>query len=264
MNQQEKSKEQVSIYITANALINDSAQLESAIQSAKDAGVDGFELRRELWPSVIPSDQISPIRSQVAAFPAPPAYSIPRPIFSNGRLDRETLGNGLSEARSFGCSLVKFSPLGMVPGERDLFELRSFLEDQAGGLTVTVENDQSAASGDIDQWVNFFERAAAVQCPIQMTFDLGNWLCVDRDPVEAAQKLGRYVAYVHIKSVEQKDGKWSARPIRSAAALHPALAYLPLDVPRAIEFPPVATNGEDALTALRTYITYLRSGYFAL
>ena len=37
------------IYVTANSLMSKDVPLESAVQIAKDAGADGFELRRDSY-----------------------------------------------------------------------------------------------------------------------------------------------------------------------------------------------------------------------
>ncbi len=265
MRQQELAIEGPSIYVTANTLVSDSITLDDAMQIARDAGADGFELRRELLPLTMQPAEIQGIRSQLQRFPSPPAYSKPLPLFNKGRFEREPLLQALIEARAFGCQLVKFAPIGMEPGESmsaGLSELLSLLRSEATDLVVTVENDQSAVSGDLELWESFFEQATAVKCPIWMTFDLGNWSCVGSDPIQAAQRLGPYVAYVHAKAAERKDGQCISQPFRTASAPHPALAYLPPDVPRAIEFPITAANHEALNSTLRTYMTSLRSGYF--
>jgi sugar phosphate isomerase/epimerase len=267
MKQQESSLEGAPIYVTANSLMNDDITLSAAIHMARDAGADGFELRRELLPPSMQPDEIQDIRSRLQTFASPPAYSIPRPLCKKGRFEQEPLLQALEDARAFGCHLVKFSPIGMEPGDNNfawLSELRSLLRSAAADLVVTVENDQGAASGNLELWQSFFEQAKAVECPIWMTFDLGNWTCVGRDPVQAARRLGRYVAYVHAKSVERKDGQCISRPFRTTSASHPALAYLPPDAPRAIEFPLAGETHEAVSTTLRSYIIRLRSGNFVL
>ena len=210
MKQQESSLEGAPIYVTANSLMNDDITLSAAIHIARAAGADGFELRRELLPPTMQLHEIEDIRSQLQTFASPPAYSIPRPLCKKGRFEQEPLLQALDDARALGCHLAKFSPIGMEPGDNNfawLSQLRSLLRSAAADLVVTVENDQGVASGYLELWQSFFEQARAVECPIWMTFDLGNWTCVGSDPVQAAQRLGRYVAYVHTKAVERKDGQ---------------------------------------------------------
>jgi sugar phosphate isomerase/epimerase len=265
MKQQEAATQAPLIYITANSLMNKDVPLESALQVAKDAGADGFELRRELLPSGMQPFEVENLWLQLKRFPAPPAYSEPRPLFEQGRLQRNLLHQVLAEARSFGCHSVKFSFFGQVPSESEFDALRtllSALQPEASSMKVMVENDQTAGSGYLAQWVRFFEQATAFNCPLGMTFDLGNWDCVGVDATEAAQLLGNVVAYVHVKSVAFKDNQWLSRPIHFSSAPHQALIYLAPDVPRALEFPVAAADRETLITRLHTYITWLRSGSF--
>ena len=174
------------IYVTANALMTGAVTLDGALQIAKEAGADGFELRRELLPLPLPPALGAHIRLQLQQFSSPPAYSLPRSIFTDGSFEREPLLQALGEARSLGCRLVKFSSIGVGPVQASqhpgglagipagLRELRALLESEANELVVTVENDQSAVSGDLQLWESFFEQARAVECPVGMTFDLGN------------------------------------------------------------------------------------------
>jgi len=266
MEQQAQPIQAPPIYVTANTLVGNNVTLEAALRIARVAGADGFELRRELLPPTMQLDEIRSLRTLLEAFPSPPAYSIPRPLFTAERFEQTPLLEALSEAHSFGCHLVKFSPGSMEPAEASLVALRALLSAWKGempGLMVTVENDQSAASSDLAKWARFFEQAASLDCPIGMTFDLGNWTCVGIDTVEAAQTLGCYVVYVHAKSVERKNGQCISQPIRAASAHHPALASLAADAPRAIEFPITAANDDILISTLRTYTARLRSGNFA-
>ena len=267
MKQPESPLAGAPIYATTNALMNDDITLSAAMEIARAAGADGFELRRELLPPTIQPNEIQNIRSQLQTFAFPPAYSIPLPLCKKGRFEPEPLHHAMEEARAFGCHLVKFSPIGMEPGDNDfawLSQLRSLLQSAAADLVVTVENDQGATSGNLELWQSFFEHATAAQCPIWMTFDLGNWTCVGRDAIQAAQRLGRYVAYVHAKAVERKDGQCISRPFHTASAPYPALAYLPPDAPRAIEFPLAGENHEAVSATLQTHIIRLRSDNFVL
>ncbi len=254
----------VPIYVTANSLVNERVSLRGAIEIARNAGVDGFEVRRELLPARLDGSEVEAVRQRLQVFPSAAAYSIPLPLFREGRFEHEPLQHALMEARAFGCQLVKFSPLGVERGESafaGLDDLCTLVREEAADMMVTVENDQSLVSGDLDQWTRFFERVP--ERLIRMTFDLGNWLCVGGDPLQAAQRLGRYVTYIHAKSVEPRAGQCIAQPIRAAATMHPAFAYLPGNVPRAIEFPISAGTGDETSSALRSYVNLLRSGNFA-
>jgi len=265
MKQDEVAASTSLIYVTANSLVSKDISLEDAIHVAKDAGADGFELRRELLSLDMQPSEIQDLHSQLEQFPTPPAYSAPSPLFAEGRLKRDFILQALDEARSFGCQLVKFSPIGMEPGDDEFTALTALLsqwQQKAPDMKVMVENDQTAASGNLAQWVRFFEQTATFKCPIWMTFDVGNWDCVDVNAIEAAQALGRFVAYIHAKSVERKDGQWIAQPMRSSSSPHPALKYIASTVPRAIEFSVASAERNVLIETLHTYIVQLRSGNF--
>src|SRR5450755_2813839 len=176
MKQQEAGTHVPLIYVTANSLMSKDVSLESALQLAKDAGADGFELRSELLPLGMQPFEIQSLRLQLEQFRSPPAYSVPRPLFEEGRLQQDFLRQLLAEARSFGCHFVKFPSFGKVPDGSEFAALNillSALQQEASYMKIMLENDQTAASGQLAQWVRFFEQAAAFKCPIGMTFDLG-------------------------------------------------------------------------------------------
>ncbi|GAC1349330.1 MAG: sugar phosphate isomerase/epimerase [Ktedonobacteraceae bacterium] len=251
------------IYITANSLMSKNKTREDALQIARDAGADGFELRRELLTPGRQPFEIEGLRSQLECFRSPPIYSTPLPLFTEGGFREEIIGQVLAEAYALGCGIVKFSPGKMEFVEGKFMTSLSSLHNNFPDLTLTVENDQNPANGDVAMWVRFFEQATAWNCPIWMTFDLGNWSCVGSNAIEAAQNLASYVVYIHAKAVEHKGDTCVSQPIHIASMRHPALAHLSTDIPRAIEFPILAQDGDTLTATLHTYITWLRSGNFA-
>jgi sugar phosphate isomerase/epimerase len=252
MKQQEHMTQDPAGYIAAKALVSDTVPLEVMLRIARDAGAEGFEMRRELLPSPLQFDEIRSLCTQLEMFPSPPVYSLACPLFAGRRFEQEPLFEALSLACSFECRLlVTFFPGTLERDERELTALRAVLSTwrrEVPGLAVSIENDQSAASSDLATWVRFFEQVVALECPIKMTFDLGNWICLGGDPVEAARALGRYVVYVHATSVKEQHEQCVSLPIRAASARHLALASLPGDAPRVIGFPMLATN-DDTLSS---------------
>ncbi len=254
------------VYICANALPPDRMPFDAAIRLAGEAGADGFELRRELLPAELTADEIKRIRAALATLPAPPFYSIPQPVFRHGRFEREPVTRALTEARALGCRLAKFAPGDTLRPDDAAFDAfcatLAAAQDAAPGTLVSLENDQTQVSADLAAWAHLFERAAGRHCTLGMTFDLGNWDCLDMDATQAARTLGRYVVYVHAKAVRRADDAWVSVPFRQATTPHPALAYLPQYAPRAIEFPMPADGNNALCEQLRAYVTWLRSGTF--
>lgn len=269
MRRAEQPGHRASIYVCANALLRDGISLWDAIRLAREAGADGFELRRELLPAVLTQDEIQRARAALAEMPLPPFYSTPQPMFLRGSFEREQVVCALAEARALGCRAVKLAPgdtLRPDDAAFDALRATTAAEDASGAsaapLLVLLENDQTAVSGDIEAWARLFERATASRCPLGMTFDIGNWTCLAINPAQAARTLGRYVAYVHVKAVRRTSDAWVSVPFRPAPAQHPALAYLPESVPRAVEFPVPASGNDTLRERLAEYITALRDGAF--
>lgn len=266
----EQPDQNTPIYICANALVRDDMRggmpLDTAIRLAREAGADGFELRRELLPRELTPDDIQRTRETLVSIPAPTCYSISQPVFLHGRVEREPVMHALAEARALGCRLVKFAPGSTLRPDDAAFDalctLLTAAEDLAPGTLVSLENDQTPVSADLDAWARLFERAEARHCALGMTFDLGNWACLNVDVTRAARTLGRYVVYVHAKAVQREGDAWVSVPFRKAATPHPALAHLPQHAPRAIEFPVLVDEYDVLLEKLRAYVIWLRSGAF--
>lgn len=251
------------VYVTANSLMSDGISLEFALRAAKDAGADGFEVRRELLPQGLQANDSRKLRSLLVGFRSPPIYSTPQALFSERGLRIDVLEQTLLEAHLLGCMLVKFSPGSMNFGGSEAAAPFSALHNTFPDLTITIENDQNPEHSKSTDWARFFEQITAWNVPLWMTFDLGNWFCNGRDPITAARDLAPYIIYIHTKAVTRKGGRCSSEPLRPASTPHAALAYLPADVPRAIEFPIVGSSRNALVETLRVYITWLRSGNFS-
>ncbi len=263
MQQRETILPHAPIYVTANSLMREGVSLRFAMQIARDAGVDGFEIRRELLPQDMQADDVRELRSQLTDFRCPPIYSTPQPLLSHKGIRVDVLGQTMREAFLLGCTLVKFAPGSMNFGGREAAETFSTIQNKFPNLSITIENDQQPEHAKSSDWVHFFEQITVWNCPLWMTFDLGNWLCNGSDPIAAARELAPYVIYIHTKAIAQKDGECASEPFRPASTQHAAWASLPADVPRAIEFPIVGSDDDALVERLRMYIAWLRSGNFS-
>lgn len=265
----------VPIYIAANALAGPALPFDTAMLVARNAGADGFEVRRELLP---PIDCFDParLRHLLAAFPAPPHYSAPIGLFEDGIVQRDALVQLVSEAQSLGCVLAKCG-LGTLTAldHRALDGLRGALaacEQAAPDVLLAVENDQMPPSGRLDLWIQLFDAIHVGGHTTGMTFDVGNWTCVGVDVTAAARALGSEVRYVHIKRAQRAGSGWQSLPVRPADTLYPALTAIRMDVPRAIEYPLIGVDIDtdvktdiDTITATAAAaVALVRSGHFTL
>lgn len=256
------------IYITPDALMAQGASLEDALIIASDAGVDGFELRREALALPMTTAEMLHLRELLARFPSPPIYSTAQALCCDQQQAYQAIRFALDEAAFWGCALMK-CPIGDI-GDLSASELALLQQTlcewqrERPEVTLAVENAPVGAHTNLAQWELFFDLAGQAHTAVGMTFDLGNWQGQGVDVVQAAQDLGRYVRYAHVKAVSQIDGHWYAQPIHpSANQAHPALAYLPPHIPRAIEFP-IPGSGAAYRDALHEYVEIIRSGDFTL
>ena len=261
----ERSDPNTPVYICANALVRQGIPLNTAIHLAREAGADGFELRRELLPATVTTEDMQRTRAALEELPLPPIYSSPQPTFLRGSFECEPVKCALAEARAFGCRAVKLAPGDTLRPDDTAFDAlcaTAAAEDAAASMPILLENDQTPVSADLEAWERLFERARACQCALGMTFDMGNWSCLAMDSTQAARVLGQYVVYVHTKAVRREGDTWVSEPFRPVPAPHPALASLPQSAPRAIEFPVPASGYNALVEELANYITLLRLGTF--
>jgi len=258
------------IYVAASALVSPSCPLPLALAIAAEAGADGFELGQELIPPLINPDDLEDLPSILARFPARPALAVAQPLFVTGKLQRDLLLATLVQCRALGCALVSF-PLGDISqlSSETLDALHRVLtsaHERAPAVRITVTNDPTPAGASVDRWRWLLEHTSQWDVATLMTFDLGNWACAGVDGVTAAQALGRYVAYIHVKRTSMASGVCVTLPIQPAERIHPALEYLPADAPRALTGAIAATDAasdrDQLVVRLSELVEALRAGTF--
>lgn len=165
-------------------------------------------------------------------------YSSPLELWQAERREPNLeLAAALQRARAFGARDLKVS-LGHFGAHHDLRRLASLLADQP--VRLLVENDQTAHGGRIEPFQRFFSAVEALNLPLRMTFDIGNWQWQAQSALDAARLLGRHVAYVHCKAVRLRaDGKQVA-VVPQAPELQQwehLLRHMTQGLTRAVEYP---------------------------
>lgn len=215
------------------------------------AGADGVEIRRELLSvqelTALPALAEAIHTARLVAF-----YSVPESLFMpdgslNPRLDQH-----FAEAEQLNAQLLKYA-LGHYQPTFECQVLRNKLAGKK--VHLVVENDQTDC-GKLAALDRFFHACGESRTCNGMTFDMGNWLWVGDNPLEAAHRLSRYVSYIHVKAAVPQGEGWRAVALDDADNLwRETLALLPSDVPRAIEFP---LEGADLVAVTRHYVDLLR------
>lgn len=217
-----------------------------------EAGVTRMELREELFTG---REDLVALGEAIRSQGLECLYSAPLELWLDGQnAPNPELEPTLQRATACGAPWLKVS-LGHLTEDSDIAALADLLARY--DVHLLVENDQTPQGGRLEPLVRFFARIDALQMPIGMTFDIGNWLWQAQSASAAAQQLGRYVEYVHCKAVSRNTaGKLIAVPPRQTD-LHlweQLLKHMPLGLPRAVEYP---LQGDDLLDVTRTQVDVL-------
>ncbi|WP_158934635.1 sugar phosphate isomerase/epimerase [Burkholderia sp. S171] len=213
-------------------------------ETAAKAGAAGFEVRRELFSYQAQSQPAAlyELGQRIRAAGIWPVYSTPATLFDEtGALDECAMEQTLDEAAALDARIVKFQlggseSAGAATDSATLDRLIAGIRNSKA--QIVVENGQLQAGGTIDAFSALFDALENHSHTLSMTFDTGNWRWVQQDPLEAAQRLAKYVGYVHCKAVEGEGARrFATAPATDDAYLAALLAYLPAHVPRGIEFP---------------------------
>jgi sugar phosphate isomerase/epimerase len=215
------------------------------------SNVTRIELREELFTD----EELPELAASIRAHNLECLYSAPLELWLEGQAQpNPDLQPALQRATACGAAWLKVS-LGHFS---EMSEVAALAHSLAGhNVHLLVENDQTAQGGQIEPLARFFARVEALQMSIGMTFDIGNWEWQAQSAISAANRLGRYVEYVHCKAVERNlAGNLVAVPPEPADLLlwEHLLKHMPENLPRAIEFP---LQGADLLQVTRGYVDAL-------
>ncbi|HEV3431335.1 MAG TPA: TIM barrel protein [Paraburkholderia sp.] len=216
--------------------------------ATKRAGACAFEVRRELMHDAdAQPDALRALGTALAASGLWPVWSTPDTLYADdGALNEAGLRHAVECGRALGARFVKFQ-LGGFAGEAHVARLAAILEelglkgrDDASAPRVVVENGQLDQGGKLAQFTALFRalRAAGEEKLIGMTFDIGNWQWTGEAPLMAAVALAPNVEYIHCKAVTGEGARrFACAPAADDPLCRAALARLPSNVPRGIEFP---------------------------
>ncbi|MFM0617442.1 TIM barrel protein [Paraburkholderia nemoris] len=203
----------------------------------------GFEVRRELFndDESVSHDSLRALGRKIRDLRMWTVFSTPATLFADdGQLADATLAQAIEEANAIGARILKL-PLGGteqgIESDHATFERLSAALKQSNAKLL-VENGQLKAGGKIGSFVDLFSRANEERVPLTMTFDTGNWVWADQDPLEAARQLAPHVSYVHCKAVQGSGARmFAAPPAREDAGFVALLSVFSRQLPRGVEFP---------------------------
>ncbi len=207
---------------------------QTFLAGSKRLGIRTVEVRREYFSSV---NEMQATANEADQHGISLFYSVPRPLFVEGRLAREEIHRVFTEASVLGVKSIKWN-CGEFAGwtKDDLSWMTDRLARYQGLLTV--ENDQTMNNGTVEGLYAFLTQTKAVGLPIRYTFDVANWAWVGEDPLENAKRMSEFVSYIHLKDVQFIGGTPNAVPLgEGVLPLVEILSVLPNEVPVALEYP---------------------------
>ncbi len=219
------------------------------------SGAAGVEIRRELLTET-DLRELPELARAISAHGLRCFYSAPEALFAPNGAQNTLLPQLFDEAEQLNAERLKLS-LGHYQATGDNTDaeqaLAAFLAAQQ--VKLLVENDQTEC-GVLLPLKDFFTRAASVNLPVGMTFDMGNWHWVGQAPQPAAAALASFVSYIHVKVAVRSATGWGAvPPDESDDTWRQLLAALPDNVPRGIEFPLI---GDDLAAVTRRFVSLLQ------
>lgn len=213
-------------------------------------GVKKAEVRREYIKDF--SSELIDINKKASDLNMELFYSVPDLLYKDGELQYQNIETYFKEAFTMGCSNVKMN-IGKynVVTSNDVSRMNKLCDQHS--INLRVENDQSEENGKISKIKTFVEMYKQLGGDISVTFDIGNWVWQNEEPIENANQLKDYVTYIHLKDVMGKEKPKTVLLNEGDIAWKSILDILPQDVPLALEYP----CGTDAAKQLNTELEKL-------
>ncbi|TDT62885.1 sugar phosphate isomerase/epimerase family protein [Fonticella tunisiensis] len=214
--------------------INKGVKQSSLLRDINSLGISKAEVRREFIRDF--EVEIKEIREISRGLKMELYYSVPKCMYINGRLASDDIEKYFREAYEMKCRNVKLN----IGDYRDINSgdaaIINFLCDKYQ-IKLTIENDQTAENGRVEKIKEFLEHAQRLKVKISATFDVGNWLWQNQDPLENANTLRAYVTYIHLKDVKIKDKPQATLLDKGIIPWRSILDIFDKNLPVAIEYP---------------------------
>lgn len=215
------------------AVVNETTSQAEFFSDIKAAGITKIEVRREYLHN---KEDLVAIQQEASKLGIELFYAIPEILFEDKLLPLEQLESYFKEAQQLGAKQVKFTAgyAAEVPQE-EADTLRRLL-DTYGIENLTLENGQDPTFAKAETLHGFIQELKGKNLPVSVTFDTGNCLYVDEDPLTSYTVLEEEISYIHLKDVS----KSSLAPTLNGEGDVPTkeiLARVPVAVNVAIEYP---------------------------
>jgi sugar phosphate isomerase/epimerase len=181
------------------------SQLESGalsiadfINKAQEFGVEGVELRREVWPAY--KSELATVRKQIEALGLLVTFATFSTLFNEDEAAHQQLLEDIETAAALGSPLLRVFPGATPAGNEDAgwAKARTAVEHAAAqGIALALENFARTPGGTLAEVAHILEQ---IDVPaLRANIDLGNYSNHNEDVLDAIQRIGEKAIYVHVK-----------------------------------------------------------------
>lgn len=204
------------------AKINSGLKQVELFDDILSLGFKNIEPRREYFVDI--DKEIPEMRKAAESKNIKLFYSVPDYIFlDDGELNPKIF-EYFEEAKRLNVANVKMS----IGNYRHFSQLKQ----------LNFINDQTQQSGTINKINKFLQDAKQAKLNIGYTFDLGNFRYVQESEVDAAETLGSYVTYIHLKNLAEQDGNFIVTSLdKGIIDWRSVVEKLPTELPIGLEYP---------------------------
>jgi sugar phosphate isomerase/epimerase len=229
------------------------------VNKAHEFGVDGVELRREVWPAY--KSELATVSEQIEALGLLVTFATFSTLFNEDEAAHRLLLEDIETAAALGSPLLRVFP-GQTAAEDDgagwAKAKEAVSHAAAQGIQLALENFARTPGGTLAEVAHILQRIDAPA--LRANIDLGNYSNHHENVLDAIEQIGEKAIYVHVKDA----GSPPAAPVALGEGVLPlaqifaAIDQLPQRILLCFEFP----GGDDpdqriknALALTHTYRT---------
>ena len=194
-------KSQLAVNMLAyEAVMNETNSQADFFEEVVDLGVTKIEVRREY---IHQEQEFNVIRQKASKLGIDIFYAVPEILFEDQLLSADQLETYFKEAQQLGAKQIKFTAGYTKEVTLQEDQLLTRLIKNYDIENLTLENGQDSSFAEAETVHQFIQALKEKQLPVSVTFDTGNCLYVNEDPLESFKFLKEDVSYVHLKDVSK-------------------------------------------------------------
>ena len=202
------------------------------MDTINELGIKNIEVRREFIKDF--DNELETIREKSKLYNMNIYYSVPEWMYKENKLLVDDIEKYLKEAKKMNCHQVKLN-IGQYDEVtvEDIEILNKFSKKYK--VKLTVENDQTSLNGKSEFINKFLVQVKKLGGDITFTFDIGNWVFQEEDPLKNADLLKAFVTYIHLKDMDKERNNVLLN--EGVIDWEKVIDKLPKDLPIALEYP---------------------------